>query len=185
MENYSIKILHILKELNISLETLNQELAFLGLNNFDINQRISLKDKDFLVAYFNSEQMVAIDKLKHEMAILHNELKSFYLKHNPAPIDMGKLEKEQYFKFLLGHKNSSAPNVTKFSEEAFWELYNWYINWEKKSKTEQLSIIDNVSKDILEEADDECKTNNRIDSLDYESIYISAIRRGEGDICGF
>lgn len=185
MKSDSVKILYILRELNIGLDTLNQELAFLGLNGFDINHKISSKDKDFIVAYFKTEQMIAIDKMRYDMAILHNQLKSFYLKNNPDPINMGELEKKQYFNFLLNQKNITSPNVTEFSEEAFWKLYNWYKNWIKKSNAEQHDIIEKKYEEILEEDEGELKTDIRFDSSDYESEFISAIRRGEGDTFGF
>lgn len=185
MEKGSIKILHVLRELNIGLDTLNRELTFLGLNGFDINQKVSIKDRDFIIAYFKTEQMRAIDNLRQDIAILHNQLKSFYLKNNPNPCNMGELEKRQYFKFLLGKKNITAPKVTKFSEDAFWSLYNWYTAWTKKSKIEQRDIIDEACSRTIDEEVDDVKSCSRIDSTDYESEFISAIKRGEGEVFGF
>ena len=184
MEKSSVKILHVLRELNIGLDTLNRELAFLGLNGFDINQKISSRDKDFIIAYFRTEQMKAIDKMRYDMAILHNQLKSFYLEKNPDPVNMRELEKRQYFNFLLSQKNINSPNVSEFSEEAFWNLFNWYKNWIKKSKAEQQDIIDKKYEEILDDTD-ELRTDLSIDSIDYESEFISDIRRGEGEVFGF
>lgn len=179
------KILDILKELNIGLSTLNQELVFLGLDEFDVNQRISSKDRDFIIAYFRTEQMKEIDNLRQNMAVLHNQLKSFYLKNNSDPSNMGELEEKQYFNFLLGKKNITAPNIVKYSEEAFWSLYNWYEGWMALSKPVQDKMIDATYQKIIEQEERKQEAEILYNPIDPETEIMSALRHREGDKFGY
>lgn len=166
-----MRVNQLLRELNIGLDSFNEELSNLGLPQLNLNTKLSEKDYTFIKDYFCSEEMKQLDNLKKKISEIYKNiseirlsLKYFFLKTNKVPSEMGTFEKMQFFKCIIEkeRKNVLKPNVEDYSEENFWILYNWFIDWNKMSKPEQIRITEeywnNVIKEIeFKETDDSKK----------------------------
>lgn len=127
----------------MGLDTLNSEIKKLGLpNEFSINSKISEQDGEFIRKLLC--EVEKISKLEAEILSIKNGIKNLYLKDNSDPHLMGELEKKLLFNHILSHKIESIlmPFFEVYSEENFWQLYNWHIEWIKKSNGEKHNAID-------------------------------------------
>lgn len=177
-----MRIINVLKNLNIGLETLNNELSFLGIHIVSINDKISEKDYAFLKKYFSSEELKQVDRLNMQIQIQREALKKLFLKSNPSPHSMGEFERKQYFNLIIKSErhNITMPKVIEYSEENFWKLISWYEKWMKKSPIERENEI------MQEEEIIESRTKRRKECvIDEETKIMSALSHGEGDIFGF
>lgn len=178
-----MRIINVLKDLNIGLETLNNELSFLGIHIVSINDKISEKDYAFLKNYFASEELKQVDRLNMQIKIQREALKKLFLKNNPNPRSMGEFERRQYFNLIIKNEshNITMPKVKEYSEENFWKLISWYENWMKKSLIERENAIIQQVEEIVE------SRTKRMGGcvIDEEAKIMSALSHGEGDIFGF
>lgn len=186
-----MRVQQLLKHLNISLDTLNQELIHMHYPQVNLNSKLSDNDYVFLSDYFASEEMRALTYANLEVAKCRHKLDVFFLK-DFKPIDqLGNIEKLLYFKWIInyGHQFLSFqtlfPNAVSltFSEDVFEKLYKWYDNWKSKDINEREQeendaldlLIDNKPKQIPP-----IKT-----SIDEETAIMSALKHGYGDVYGF
>lgn len=72
------RISKIIKELNISISTLNEELSLLSLPVFNINSKVSDEDANFIIDFFNSSEIAKIDELRQQIAKNRIELKKSF-----------------------------------------------------------------------------------------------------------
>ena len=176
------RISKIIKELNISVSTLNEEFSHLNLPSFDVNTKVSDEDASFIIDYFNSTEISEIDELKQKIAKNRLELKKFFLKRNKSPKEMGLLEKIQLFNLINSKEKYtiSKPKVESFTEENFWILINWFDRWNKMTDEEKSE----VEEDWYDQFEEKKKTRE-CNVIDEESIIMSALANGYGDNFGF
>lgn len=127
----SKRVSMLLKQLNIGLDTLNRELLHMGQPIIDnINTKLSDLNYFFLVDYFQSQEMNALDKATEELNKCRRKLDDFFLREF-KPIDqMSEIEKSLYFKWIIkyGGKYMSFqrlfPNANSFafSETIFGQI---------------------------------------------------------------
>lgn len=138
-----MKILDILKIFNCGLNSLNQELQNLGLNfSFSINSKISFEDYCFLFKLLTEKKKE--EELLNEIRCIRKGIKNLYLENSSDPQSMGKLERMQFYNYLLTIEEDSIlmPYVDSYSEENFWKVYNWHKEWERKSFIQKRKDID-------------------------------------------
>jgi len=137
-----MKIITILKEFNIGLDTLNSEIKKLGLSNeFSINSKISKEDCEFLEHLLSNVKKE--EKLKDEICKIRENIKGLFLRNISAPQKMGELEKRQLFMCIQSQRIESIlmPYFEEYSEENFWSLYNWHIKWTNSKRTDNRDAI--------------------------------------------
>lgn len=189
----SKRVSMLLMQLNIGLDTLNRELLHMGQPIININTKLSDLNYIFLVDYFQSQEMNALDKATEELNKCRRKLDDFFLREF-KPIDqMSEIEKSLYFKWIIryGGKYISFQNLFPnanslvFSETIFEQLYKWYEMWMTKSEEEK--------RQEEKKARDE-KWNNITFSvtplksgvcIDEETAIMSALKNGYGDAFGF
>ena len=74
-----MRIVQILRELNISLTSLNQEMKFLRLPEFQLNDKVSDADYSFIKEYFLSEEMKELEILIQRVNDQRMLLKKIFL----------------------------------------------------------------------------------------------------------
>ncbi len=185
----SIRVSQLLKQLNIGLPTLNEEMMIMHFPPLRLNSKLSDEDGKFLTDYFNSDEMKALEKAQLEVAKCRSRLNHFFLQEEKPIEELGLMEKRLYFKWIMSigdqyasfRYSFSAYRYQEFSEELFAKIYEWYIPWNAKTSEEQYAIEAHfkkkiakaVSFSVVEEApDDECTIMN-------------AIENGYGDVFGF
>ena len=140
-----MRVSQLLKQLNIGLPTLNEEMACLQLPSFEINSKLSDEDSKFLIDYFNSEEMQAINSAKLEILRCRRRLNQFFLGDKKPIEQLGMMEKSLYFKWIINFGENYVsfrnrfPFVSSYgySEETFVKLYDWYFHGlEKMNKKE-------------------------------------------------
>lgn len=186
-----MRVSQLLKHLNISLDTLNQELIHMHYPQVDLNSKVSDNDYVFLSSYFASEEMDALTNAYLEVAKCRHKLDVFFLKAF-KPIDqLGNIEKLLYFKWIInyGHQFLSFqilfPNAASltFSEDVFEKLYKWYENWKSKEENErEKEENDALNKFIDNNTEYICPIKTPIDE---ETAIMSALKNGNGDVFGF
>jgi hypothetical protein len=185
----SIRVSKLLKQLNIGLSTLNEEMRIMLLPPLNLNTNLTDEDGKFIFDYFNSDEMEALNKAQLEVISCRNRLNHFFL-HDIKPIEeLGSMEKRLYFKWIMRigdqyasfRYSFSVYRYQEFSEEIFTKIYEWYVSWNAKSSEEQYAIeahfrkkiADAVSFSVVEESPDD------------EYTIMKAIENGYGDIFGF
>ena len=93
-----MRIVQILRELNISLTSLNQEMKFLRLPEFQLNDKISDADYSFIKEYFQSEEMKELEILIQRVNDQRMLLKKIFLKTNKGIEDLFKKQLRRYGK---------------------------------------------------------------------------------------
>lgn len=195
----SKRVSMLLKQLNIGLDTLNRELSYMGQPIIDnVNAKLSDLNYAFLVNYFQSQEMNALDKATVELSKCRRKLNNFFLREF-KPIDqMSEIEKSLYFKWIIryGGKYISFqrlfPNAKSlvFSETIFEQLYKWYEMWMTKSEEEKRQEEKRQEEKIAREE----KWNNITWTatplksgicIDEETAIMSALKNGNGDAFGF
>ena len=184
----------LLKQLNIGLDTLNRELSYMGQPIIDnVNAKLSDLDYTFLVDYFQSQEMNALNKAVEEMNKCRRKLDDFFLREF-KPIDkMSEIEKSLYFKWIIRYGGKyisfqhSFPNASSlaFSETVFEQLYKWYEMWMTKSEEEKR---EEEKKARDENWNNITWTATPLKSgicIDEETAIMSALKNGNGDAFGF
>lgn len=183
------RISKIIKELNISISTLNEELSLLSLPVFNINSKVSDEDANFIIDFFNSSEIAKIDELRQQIAKNRIELKKFFLKRNKSPKEMGLLEKMQLFNYINSKEQytKTKPKLKEYTEDNFWELINWFDKWNKmtdKEKSEAEKEKTEVEEDWFDQLEEQ-KIFRDDNVIDEESAIMSALANGDGDAFGF
>lgn len=179
-----MRIIQILRELNISLTSLNQEMKFLKLPEFQLNDKVSDADYSFIKEYFQSEEMKELEILIQRVNDQKMLLKKIFLKTGKRIDDMGHLEKMQLFYYLNKQEGSiTKPKVEVYSEANLLKLYNWYTNWSKLTKVQQKER-EKIIETQLEE-NRRLKELREFNAIDEEDSIMSALSNGYGDIYGF
>lgn len=179
-----MRIVQILRELNISLTSLNQEMKFLRLPEFQLNDKVSDADYSFIKEYFQSEEMKELEILIQRVNDQRMLLKKIFLKTNKGIDNMGLLEKMQLFYYLKKQDDSiTKPKVEVYSEANLLKLYNWYINWAKLSKVQQKEREEIIETQLEENR--RLKELNEFNVVDEEDSIMSALSNGYGDVYGF
>ncbi len=177
-----MRVIQILRELNIGLTSLNQEMRFLRLPELQANDNVSEADFSFIKEYFQSTEMKELEILNKKVTDQKMLLKNLFLKNSINIDKMGQLVKIQFFNYINENENSiTKPKVDFYSETNFLKLYDWYINWRKLTKEQQLEIE-------IKTLETDGKENRKFrDSsvIDEESNIMSALRNGYGDLYGF
>lgn len=185
------RVSQLLKQLNIGLDTLNQELAHMQYPQVNLNSKLSDFDYKFLSDYFMSEEMSALTNAYLEVAKCRQKLDVFFT-HSFKPMEqLGEIEKLLYFKWIIdyGHKYLSFqalfPNTysMEFSEDSFERLYKWYENWKSKSDLERKNKEDEALDEFIE-SDSHPVTSTKM-CPDEETAIMSALKHGCGDVFGF
>jgi len=185
-----MRVSQLLKQLNIGLPTLNEEMACLQLPLVELNSKLSNEDSKFLINYFNSEEMQAMNLAKLEILRCRRRLNQFFLDDKKPIEELGMMEKRLYFNWIVsfGENYVSFRNrfpfiITSYgySEETFVELYEWYFSWNAKDEQEK-TVIEAEAKKKRDEAQmfsiiRECP--------DEESMIMNALENGCGDVLGF
>lgn len=183
----------LLKQLNIGLDTLNRELSHMGQSTVDINSKMSDTDFAFLLDYFQSQEMDALDRAYQEMNRCRRKLDDFFLREF-KPIDqMSEIEKSLYFKWIIryGGKYVSFQrlfpnaNALVFSETIFEQLYKWYEMWMKKSEEEKRQEEKTVREEIWNKITFDVTPLKKRICIDEETAIMSALKNGNGDAFGF
>ena len=156
----------------------------------EINTKLSDSDYLFLLDYFKSDEMVALDNAYKEVAKCRKELDAFFL-HEFKPIDqLGEIERMLYYNWIIdfGRKYISFqrlfPNnsLKEFSEEMFERLYIWYESWRLKTDSERETDEDLAAESIV---DAECPAKPVKRLPDGETAIMSSLKHGFGDVYGF
>ncbi len=186
-----MRVSQLLKHLNISLDTLNQELIHMHYPQVNLNSKVSDNDYVFLSAYFASEEMNALTNAYLEAAKCRHKLDVFFLK-DFKPIDqLGNIEKMLYFRWIInyGHQFLSFqmlfPNAVSlaFSEDVFEKLYKWYESWKSKGENEREKEENDA---LIRLVDNNTEHKRPIKtSIDEETAIMSALKHGYGDVYGF
>ena len=185
----SMRVSQLLKQLNIGLPTLNEEMACLQFPPFQLNSKLSDKDSKFLMEYFDSEEMKALNSAKLEIIKCRHRLNQFFLDDKKPIEELGMMEKNLYFKWIInyGENYVSFKNrfpfvaLSSYSEEVFVRLYEWYFSWNEKNEQEKVAIETEAKKKR-----DEVKMFSIIKECpDEESMIMNALENGYGDAFGF
>lgn len=143
------RVSQLLKQLNIGLSTLNEELECLNYTSLELNSKLSEQDYLFLVEHFNLPAMQNLFMAKLEVQKYRNQLNKHFLQDNKSIDQLGEIEKFQYFNWIIeyGKKLTSFAikfpfvcSSSKYSENTFKELYEWYLSWQAKDEKEKESI---------------------------------------------
>lgn len=190
----SKRVSMLLKQLNIGLDTLNRELSYMGQPIIDnVNAKLSDLNYAFLVNYFQSQEMNALDKATVELSKCRRKLNNFFLREF-KPIDqMSEIEKFLYFKWIIGYGGTYIsfqrlfPNAKSlvFSETIFEQLYKWYEMWMTKSEEEKRQE-EKIARE--EKWNNITWTATPLKSgicIDEETAIMSALKNGNGDAFGF
>lgn len=187
----SKRVSQLLKQLNIGLDTLNQELAHMQYSQVNLNSKLSDLDYEFLSDYFMSEEMSALTNAYIEVAKCRQKLDVFFT-HSFKPMEqLGEIEKLLYYKWIIdyGHKYLSFqalfPNAYSmgFSEDSFERLYKWYEDWKSKSEIERKNKEDEALNEFIE-SDLHPVPSTKM-CPDEETAIMSALKYGYGDVFGF
>ena len=185
----SIRVSKLLKQLNIGLSTLNEEMRIMQLPPLNLNTNLTDEDGKFIFEYFNSDEMEALNKAQLEVISCRNRLNHFFL-HDLKPIEeLGLMEKRLYFKWIMSIGDQYASyrysfgvyRYHGFSEEIFAKIYGWYVSWNAKSCEEQYAIEAHFRKKIAESVSFSVVE----DAPDDEYMIMKALENGYGDIFGF
>ena len=185
----SMRVSQLLKQLNIGLPTLNEEMACLQLSPFELNSKLSDEDSKFLIDYFNSEEMQAMNSAKLEILRCRRRLNQFFLGDKKPIEQLGTMEKSLYFKWIINFGENYVsfrnrfPFVSSYgySEETFVKLYDWYFSWVAKNEQERVAIETEARK-----KKDKAQTFSIIrEAPDEESMIMNALENGYGDVFGF
>ena len=126
------RVSQLLKQLNIGLSTLNEELECLNYPSLELNSKLSEQDYLFLVEHFNLPAMQNLFMAKLEVQKYRNQLNKHFLQDNKSIDQLGEIEKFQYFNWIIdyGKKLTSFAikfpfvcSSSKYSENTFKELY--------------------------------------------------------------
>lgn len=181
-----MRVIKILRELNIGLASLNQEMKFLKLPEFQINDKISEADYSFIKSYFQSTEMKDLEILIKKVNEQKMLLKKFFLKEPLDIYKMGQLVKMQLFNYINEQEHSiTKPKINTYSETNFLKLYNWYINWIKLTKIQQLEREEEYMVELLGTQHEANRKSRDFSVIDEESNIMSALCDGYGDIYGF
>ena len=138
-----MKLIIILRELNWGVQTFNEEINKLGLSlKFGTNSKISVEDYEFLKKLY--VELKKEEMLLKELSEIRNGIKTLCIRDNQDPNRMGELEKRQLF-FLLRNQPLESllmPQVAEYTEENFWIVYNWNVEWNKKNFFEKRKVFD-------------------------------------------
>lgn len=143
------RVSQLLKQLNIGLSTLNEELECLNYPSLELNSKLSEQDYLFLVEHFHLPAMQNLFMAKLEAKKYRNQLNKHFLQDNKSIDQLGEIEKFQYFNWIIeyGKKQTSFAikfpfvcSSSKYSENTFKELYEWYLSWQAKDEKEKESI---------------------------------------------
>ena len=184
----------LLKQLNIGLDTLNRELSHMGQPIIDnVNAKLSDLNYAFLVDYFQSQEMDALNKAVEELNKCRRKLDDFFLREF-KPIDqMSEIEKSLYFKWIIryGGKYTSFqrlfPNAKSlaFSETIFEQLYKWYERWIMKSEEEKQNEENKAREEKWNNITYSFAPLKSGNCIDEETAIMSALKNGYGDAFGF
>lgn len=190
----SKRVSMLLKQLNIGLDTLNRELSYMGQPIIDnVNAKLSDLDYTFLVDYFQSQEMNALNKAVEEMNKCRRKLDDFFLQEF-KPIDkMSEIEKSLYFKWIIRYGGKyisfqhSFPNASSlvFSETVFEQLYKWYEMWMTKSEEEKQKEEKKARDERWNNITWTATPLKSGTSIDEETAIMSALKNGNGDAFGF
>lgn len=185
------RVSQLLKQLNVGLDTLNQELIRMQYPQVNLNTKLSDFDCAFLLDYFMSKEMTALTNAYLEVAKCRKELDGFFL-HSFKPIEhLGEIEKMLYFKWIIGygHKFLSFqllfPNAfsLEYSEDIFEKMYKWYDEWRSKSDYDKEKEEDEALDKIID--NDTPPDRPTVIRPDEETAIMSALKYGYGDAFGF
>lgn len=135
-------MISVLKELNCGLNTINEEIHKLGISlTLTLNSKISKEDFEFLRKLFI--ELKNEDNLRFQIIAKRKEIESLCLRDNQDPNRMGDIEKRQLF-YLLQNKPIESllmPKIETYSEENFWTLFNWNVEWDQMTFFEKRTAI--------------------------------------------
>ena len=190
----SKRVSMLLKQLNIGLDTLNRELKYMGQPIIDnVNEKLSDLNYVFLLNYFQSQEMNALNKATDELNKCRRKLDDFFLREF-KPIDqMCEIEKSLYFKWIIryGGKFISFqrlfPNANHldFSETIFEQLYKWYEMWMMKSEEEKRKEEKKARDESWNNINWTATPLKSGICIDEETAIMSALKNGYGDAFGF
>lgn len=185
----SIRVSKLLKQLNIGLSTLNEEMRIMQLPPLNLNTNLTDEDGKFIFDYFNSDEMEALNKAQLEVISCRKRLNHFFLQEIKPIEELGLMEKRLYFKWIMSIGDQYASfrysfwvyRYHDFSEEIFAKIYEWYVSWNAKSNEEQFAIEAHFRKKIAESVSFSVVE----DAPDDEYMIMKAIENGCGDAFGF
>ncbi len=170
-----MKIAAVLSRINMSLNSLNEELKKLGIPEVHLNSKLSDEDFYFLIEYFESNEYKEIERLRCLIANHYRSLELLFLKRNQNPHIMGEMEKRQLFR-LIKEKEQSNPLCPKgeYSAENFWAVYNWYYSWLNKTPSEQEDELYELYEDDIDDKETAHSTKIIVrDVIDWEGAIMS------------
>lgn len=184
----------LLNELNIvDLEILNRELSYAKHGQVEKDSVLSDLDYKYLVGLFRTSQMIDLIYAYKELENRKKELSQSFLNNflkEIKPIDqMGEIERQFYFKWIIGYGQKYVSFQTlfhnasswDFSEQKFVWLYNWYKSWRLNSKEE----IEQKEKEAISFYFDHQPPIKTRRCPDEETAIMSALKNGYGDAYGF
>lgn len=186
----SKRVSQLLRQLNIGLDSLNRELAHMRQAQVEINTKLSDSDYLFLLDYFKSDEMVALDNAYKEVAKCRKELDAFFL-HEFKPIDqLGEIERLLYYNWIIGFGRKfvsfqrlfPANSSKEFSVEEFEKLYRWYESWKLKTESERQTDEDLAVESIVNTEQPSIPIKRLPDG---ETAIMSSLKHGFGDVYGF
>ena len=184
------RVSQLLKQLNVGLDTLNQELIHMQYPQVNLNTKLSDLDCAFLSDYFMSKEMTALTNAYMEVARCRKELDGFFL-HSFKPIEhLGEIEKMLYFKWIIGYGHEFLsfqllfPNAfsLEYSEDIFEKMYKWYDEWKSKSDYDREKEEDEALDKFID--DDTPPERPKKICPDEETAIMSALKHGYGDVFG-
>ena len=184
------RVSQLLKQLNVGLDTLNQELIHMQYPQVNLNTKLSDLDCAFLSDYFMSKEMTALTNAYMEVARCRKELAGFFL-HSFKPIEhLGEIEKMLYFKWIIGYGHEFLsfqllfPNAfsLEYSEDIFEKMYKWYDEWKSKSDYDREKEEDEALDKFID--DDTPPERPKKICPDEETAIMSALKHGYGDVFG-
>jgi hypothetical protein len=184
-----MRVSQLLKQLNIGLPTLNEEMTCLQFPPFQLNSKLSDEDSKFLIDYFGSEEMKAMTSAKLEVLRCRHRLNQFFVGEKKPIEQLGMMEKSLYFKWILNYGENIVsfrnrfPFVSSYgySEEIFVKLYDWYFSWIAKNEQERVKIETEAKK----KRDKALEFSTLRECPDEELMIMNALENGCGDVFGF
>ena len=176
------------------LDVLNWTLSYIKHSPVKQDSVLSELDYSFFEWYFRTSQMIDLVKAYKELEKRRRELSQSFLNiflKEIKPIEqMGEIERQFYFKWIIGYGQKYVSfqilfhNASSwdFSEEKFVWLYNWYKSWRLKSEEE----IDREERESIHFYFDKLQPPIKTRRCpDEETAIMSALKNGYGDEFGF
>ena len=187
-----MRVHEILRQYNIGLSTLNEYLEMVGLDTVEINTKLDEKDSNLVAKLLNSKNLKNYEEVVKEMnnkiSLTKTELRKELFDEMPPFEEMGIMQRKYYFKAIRSNfwrtiYKYPMLRSENYSDELFGNIYNLYVSGKLKELDEQR--IEEIGKEIEENIQYKVYPIHDRYDVDEESMIMSALRHGDGDLFGY